>query len=43
MPMTPENTSAIHSFELFESVGSFYWQYGAFTVDSPNSGVYGIG
>ena len=42
MTLTPDSTSAISSLEFFGSSGT-YKQFGTFTVDSPNSGVYGIG
>jgi hypothetical protein len=40
--LTPNSTSSITSFELFGTSGT-YKQFGSYTVDSPNSGTYGIG
>jgi hypothetical protein len=42
MTMTPDVTTAITAFEFLGTNGS-YKSFGSFTVDSPNSGTYGIG
>ncbi|HEY1853865.1 MAG TPA: hypothetical protein VGG40_04695 [Solirubrobacterales bacterium] len=40
--MTPNSTSSITELNTFGTSGTFK-QFGTFTVDSPNSGTYGIG
>ncbi len=42
MTMTPDEKAAITGFEFHGENGS-YTSFGSFTVDSPNSGTYGIG
>lgn len=42
MTMTPDVTTAITEFEFHGETGT-YTSFGSFTVDSPNSGTYGIG
>jgi hypothetical protein len=42
MTMTPDEPTAITGFEFHGETGT-YTSFGSFTVDSPNSGTYGIG
>jgi len=42
MTMTPDVTTAITGFEFLGTNGT-YKSFGSFTVNSPNSGTYGIG
>jgi hypothetical protein len=40
--MTPNSTTSITEFETLGTSGT-YKQFGSYTIDSPNSGTYGIG